>query len=219
LIVEDNVLLAEGMGLLLATVGHEVTATVSTAEEFLTAVDAERPDVAVVDVRLPPTFRDEGIRAAIEARRRFPAFPILVLSQYVEQSYATELLAGGDGAIGYLLKDRVGRVSEFVDALERVANGGTAMDSEVISQLLTNQRRGDTLDALTRREREVLSLMAQGHANRDIGTTLCITAAAVHKHIGNIFTKLNLPPSDSGHRRVLAVLAYLSCPPPNSSAV
>lgn len=210
LIVEDNVLLAEGIGLLLRTEGHEVLGTVSTAPEFLAAVDNERPDIAVVDVRLPPHFGDEGIRAAITVRERHPGLPILVLSQYVEQSYATELLAGGDGSIGYLLKDRVSRVSEFLDALTRVAAGGTAMDPEVISQLLTHQRVGGPLDALTPREHEVLGLMAQGHGNRDIGAALVITDGAVHKHIGNIFAKLDLPPTDSGHRRVLAVLAYLS---------
>ncbi|WP_067181370.1 response regulator [Microtetraspora niveoalba] len=209
LIVEDNVLLAEGLALLLRTEGHEVTGTVDTAEAFLRAVGEQRPDIAVVDVRLPPSFRDEGVRAAVEVRRRHPGQPILVLSQYVERTYAAELLASGEGGIGYLLKDRVGRVSEFVDALGRVAGGGTAMDPEVISQLLVRQV-GHPVDALSPREREVLALMAEGRSNGDIAGHLSVTERSVHKHVGNIFLKLGLPPSDGGHRRVLAVLSYLS---------
>jgi DNA-binding NarL/FixJ family response regulator len=208
LIVEDNVLLAEGISLLLTSEGHEVTSTVDTAESFIEAARNDRPDIAVVDVRLPPTFSDEGVRAAIEVRRQFNGLPILVLSQYVEQSYAAELLSDGNGGIGYLLKDRVSRVAEFLDAVNRVATGGTAMDSDVVAQLLTRSR--SPLDDLTPREREVLSLMAQGLANRDIAERLVVTERAVSKHIGSIFGKLGLPPSDSGHRRVLAVLAYLS---------
>jgi DNA-binding NarL/FixJ family response regulator len=208
LIVEDNVLLAEGISLLLTSEGHEVTSTVDTAESFIEAARNDRPDIAVVDVRLPPTFSDEGVRAAIEVRRQFDGLPILVLSQYVEQSYAAELLSDGNGGIGYLLKDRVSRVAEFLDAINRVAAGGTAMDSDVVAQLLTRSR--SPLDDLTRREREVLSLMAQGLSNRDIAERLVVTERAVSKHIGSIFGKLGLPPSDSGHRRVLAVLAYLS---------
>lgn len=208
LIVEDNVLLAEGISLLLTSEGHEVTSTVDTADGFLESVGNDRPDIAVVDVRLPPTFSDEGVRAAIEVRRQFDGLPILVLSQYVEQSYAAELLSDGNGGIGYLLKDRVSRVAEFLDAINRVANGGTAMDSDVVAQLLTRSR--SPLDYLTKREREVLSLMAQGLSNRDIAERLVVTERAVSKHIGSIFGKLGLPPSDSGHRRVLAVLAYLS---------
>lgn len=208
LIVEDNVLLAEGISLLLTSEGHEVTSTVDTADGFLESVRNDRPDIAVVDVRLPPTFSDEGVRAAIEVRRQFDGLPILVLSQYVEQSYAAELLSDGNGGIGYLLKDRVSRVVEFLDAIKRVATGGTAMDSDVVAQLLTRSR--SPLDNLTKREREVLSLMAQGLSNRDIAERLVVTERAVSKHIGSIFGKLDLPPSDSGHRRVLAVLAYLS---------
>jgi DNA-binding NarL/FixJ family response regulator len=181
---------------------------VDTAESFIEAARNDRPDIAVVDVRLPPTFSDEGVRAAIEVRRQFDGLPILVLSQYVEQSYAAELLSDGNGGIGYLLKDRVSRVAEFLDAVNRVATGGTAMDSDVVAQLLTRSR--SPLDDLTPREREVLSLMAQGLANRDIAERLVVTERAVSKHIGSIFGKLGLPPSDSGHRRVLAVLAYLS---------
>lgn len=208
LIVEDNVLLAEGISLLLTSEGHEVTSTADTADGFLESVRNDRPDIAVVDVRLPPTFSDEGVRAAIEVRRRFDGLPILVLSQYVEQSYAAELLSDGNGGIGYLLKDRVSRVVEFLDAIKRVATGGTAMDSDVVAQLLT--RSSSPLDNLTKREREVLSLMAQGLSNRDIAERLVVTERAVSKHIGSIFGRLDLPPSDSGHRRVLAVLASLS---------
>ena len=207
-VAEDNVLLARGLELLLETSGHQVAAVVGDADDFLGAVRAHRPDVAIVDVRLPPRFRDEGIRAAREARRVLPGLPVLVLSQYVEHQYATELLADGSDGIGYLLKDRIGRVDEFLDALRRVAGGGTALDPEVVAHLMA-ARGDDPIDMLTVREREVLALMAQGHDNETIARKLRISDNAVHKHIGNIFTKLGLSPADGGHRRVLAVLAYL----------
>ncbi|HEY4454086.1 MAG TPA: response regulator transcription factor [Pseudonocardiaceae bacterium] len=205
-IAEDNTLLREGIVLLATTAGHEVVGIAASGPEILPALLKHRPDIAVIDVRLPPGFRDEGLRAAIEARAQLPGLPVLVLSQYVEQAYATELLAGGARGIGYLLKDRIGRVEEFLEALDRVAAGGTALDPEVVTQLMS---RGDPLDALTAREREVLELMAQGHDNATIARLLVVTERAVAKHVGNIFRKLDLPPSDSGHRRVLAVLAYL----------
>ncbi|MFD7639662.1 LuxR C-terminal-related transcriptional regulator [Kitasatospora sp. NPDC059795] len=210
-IAEDNVLLASGLELLLTAKGFEVVAIAADAPAFLVAVEEHRPDVAIVDVRLPPDFRDEGVRAAIRARRRRPGLPVLVLSQYVERQYAGELVSDGRGGVGYLLKDRVGRVSEFVDALRRVAAGGTVMDPEVIGQLLTRPAHDPTA-ALTPREREVLALMAEGLDNAGIAARLVITDNAVHKHVGNIFTKLGLSPADSGHRRVLAVLSYLSRP-------
>ncbi|MFJ9777083.1 response regulator [Kitasatospora sp. NPDC101157] len=208
-IAEDNVLLSSGLELLLTAKGCHVAAVTQDSPGFLAAVAVHRPDVTIVDVRLPPTFRDEGIRAAIRARRRHPGLPVLVLSQYVEQQYAGELISDGRGGVGYLLKDRVGRVGEFVDALRRVADGGTVMDPEVIGQLLTRSAR-DPIAALTAREREVLALMAEGADNTTIAARLVITDNAVHKHIGNIFAKLGLSPGDSGHRRVLAVLTYLS---------
>ncbi|MFF0435513.1 response regulator [Streptomyces sp. NPDC004327] len=206
-IAEDNVLLASGLELLLNTQGFEVAAIADDAPGFLAAVEAHRPDVTIVDVRLPPAFRDEGIRAALQARRDHPGLPVLVLSQYVEQEYAGRLLTDSSGGIGYLLKDRVSRIAEFTDALRRVAAGGTAMDPEVIAQLLAV--RGDPVEALTPREREVLALMAEGHDNATIAQRLYVTDNAVHKHIGNVFLKLGLSAGDSGHRRVRAVLAYL----------
>jgi DNA-binding NarL/FixJ family response regulator len=208
-IAEDNALLREGLVMLLTSAGHEVVAVAGSGPEILPALLLHRPDAAVLDVRLPPGFRDEGLRAALAARQEFPGLPVLVLSQYVEQSYAGELLGGGASGIGYLLKDRVGRVDEFLDALDRVAAGGTALDPEVVTELLTN-RRDSPLDSLTPREREVLELMAEGHDNTSIASTLVVTERSVSKHIGNVFLKLGLPPSDSGHRRVLAVLAYLN---------
>ncbi|MGW5861792.1 response regulator transcription factor [Streptomyces sp. NPDC055239] len=208
-IAEDNALLREGMVLLLSSVGHEVVAVAASGPEVLPALLEHRPDVAVLDVRMPPGFRDEGLRAALSARERIPGLPVLVLSQYVEETYAAELLGGGASGVGYLLKDRVGRVDEFLDALERVAGGGTALDPEVVTELLT-RRRDDPLDSLTPREREVLQLMAEGRDNGTIASVLVVSDRAVSKHIGNVFAKLGLPPSDSGHRRVLAVLAYLN---------
>jgi DNA-binding NarL/FixJ family response regulator len=208
-IAEDNVLLAGGMELLLASKGFEVAAVTGDGAAFLDAVDAHRPDVTIVDVRLPPSFRDEGIHAALAARGRHPGLPVLVLSQYVEREYARELLADPGGGLGYLLKDRVSRVGEFTDALRRVAGGGTALDPEVVAQLLAGPRR-EPIGRLSPREREVLALMAEGHDNTTIARRLVVTENAVHKHIGNIFTKLDLAPSDGGHRRVLAVLAYLN---------
>ncbi len=209
-VVEDLLLLRDGLIRLLSTNDFEIVAAVDTGPAFLEAVEARRPDVAVVDVRLPPTFTDEGLRAAIEARHRRPGFPVLILSQYVEQLYARELLSDGAGGVGYLLKDRVGDVRQFVEAVQRVADGGTAMDPEVIAQILARRSRRTPLADLTPREREVLALMAEGRTNAAIARRLAITSKAVSKHIASIFTKLTLPPSDDDHRRVLAVLAYLN---------
>ena len=210
-IAEDNALLREGLVLLLTSAGHEVVAVAGAEPEILPAILAHRPDIAVLDVRMPPGFRDEGLRAALAAREKMPGLPVLVLSQYVEESYAAELLGGGASGVGYLLKDRVGRVEEFLDALDRVAAGGTALDPEVVTELLTRRHR-TPIDELTPREREVLKLMAEGRDNAAIAATLVVTERAVSKHIGNVFLKLGLPPADSGHRRVLAVLAYLNNP-------
>ncbi|MDA0565052.1 response regulator transcription factor [Streptomonospora sp. S1-112] len=206
-IVEDSAVLAEGLNLLLSTSGFEVVATVDQAAPFLKIVEEGGTDAAVVDIRLPPTFRDEGVQAALAARRLVPGLPVLVFSQYVEQVYARELLSDGRGGVGYLLKDRVSRVGDFIDALKRVAAGGTAIDPDVIGQLLV--RRDSPLTRLTAREREVLEQMAQGLSNAEIAAKLVVTERAVHKHIGNIFAKLDLDPGDSGHRRVRAVLTYL----------
>ena len=208
-VADDSVLLREGLVRLLAEDGHHVVAAVGDGPALVEAVLAHRPDVSVVDVRMPPTHTDEGLRAAIAARSRLPGAPVLVLSQYVEASYASDLLADGSGAVGYLLKDRVARVAEFLDALDRVASGGTVLDPQVIAQLLAGQRRDDPLAALTARERQLLGLMAEGHSNPAIAERLVLSASAVEKHIGNIFAKLGLPPDDAQHRRVLAVLAYL----------
>ncbi len=205
-IAEDNVVLAQGLVLLLRGEGHEVAAVTTDGDAFVDAVVEHRPDVTIVDVRLPPTFRHEGIRAALEARSRIPGQPVLVFSQYVEHSYARDLLRDG-GGVGYLLKDRVARVDDFLRALHHIAAGGTVMDPEVLEQLIT---RHDPVSTLTAREREVLELMAQGYANGEIARLLTVTDRAIHKHVGNIFAKLDLPAEDSGHRRVLAVLAYLS---------
>ncbi|MFH8734564.1 MULTISPECIES: response regulator transcription factor [unclassified Streptomyces] len=208
-IAEDNALLREGLVLLLSSAGHEVVAVAGSGPEVLPALLEHRPEVAVLDVRMPPGFRDEGLRAALAARKSLPGLPVLVLSQYVEESYAAELLGDGASGVGYLLKDRVGRVDEFLDALDRVAGGGTALDPEVVTELLS-RRRDDPVDGLTPRERQVLELMAEGRGNTTIAETLVVSERAVSKHIGNVFAKLGLPPSDSGHRRVLAVLAYLN---------
>ncbi|WP_327636285.1 response regulator transcription factor [Kribbella sp. NBC_00482] len=207
IILEDNPILAEGLSLLLDNSGFQVAAVATDADEFAKAIDEHPIDIAIVDVRLPPTFTDEGLRAAIEARRVRPGLPVLVFSQYVEEVYAAELLAAGSEGVGYLLKDRVSRVDEFLEAVRRVAAGGTVLDPEVVSQLMV--KRSSPLDRLTPREREVLALMAEGLGNTAIGEKLVISDGAVHKHVGNVFLKLDLPPTDSGHRRVLAVLAYL----------
>ncbi|MEV5614523.1 MULTISPECIES: LuxR C-terminal-related transcriptional regulator [Streptomyces] len=209
-IAEDNALLREGLVLLLRSSGHEVAGVAATGPEILPLLLDQRPDAAVLDVRMPPDFRDEGLRAALAAREQLPGLPVLILSQYVEETYAAELLGGGARGVGYLLKDRVGRVDEFLDALGRVADGGTALDPEVVTELMSRRRRDDPLAVLTPREREVLHLMAEGHDNATIAKSLVVTERSVHKHIGNVFTKLDLPPSDSGHRRVRAVLAYLN---------
>ncbi|RDI30679.1 response regulator transcription factor [Lentzea flaviverrucosa] len=210
-IAEDDALLREGLTLLLRNEGLDVAAAADNPADFLLAVAEHEPDIAVVDVRMPPTFTDEGLRAAVEARRRHPKLAVLVLSAWVEQSYAHELLAGsGGGGVGYLLKERVGKVADFLDSLHRVANGGTALDPEVVSQLLVRRKADDALGVLSPREREVLGLMAEGLSNAAIGEKLVISAGAVHKHIGNVFLKLGLNSEDgSGDRRVQAVLAYL----------
>ena len=208
-VADDAVLLREGLVRLLAEDGHQVVAAVGDGPALVEAVLAHRPDVSVVDVRMPPTHTDEGLRAAIAARSQLPGAPILVLSQYVEASYAGDLLADGSGAVGYLLKDRVARVDEFLDALHRVALGATVLDPQVVAQLLAGRRRRSALEGLTARERELLALMAEGHSNAAIARQLVLSASAVEKHIGNVFAKLGLPPDDAQHRRVLAVLAYL----------
>ncbi|MHC3470103.1 response regulator [Streptomyces sp. 7R007] len=206
---EDDPLLREGLALLLGAEGLDVVARTGTAEEVLAAIDAHEPDVAVLDVRMPPTHTDEGVRAAVEARRRHPGLAVLVLSAYVEQSFATELLTGGVSGLGYLLKERVGRVEEFLDALHRVAAGGTAIDPEVVAQLFTRSRQDTRLERLSPRERDVLALMAEGLGNSAIAERLVVTDGAVHKHIRSIFAKLDLAPTDQVDRRVAAVLHYL----------
>jgi DNA-binding NarL/FixJ family response regulator len=208
-IAEDSALIREGLARLIEENGGTVVAKVGDREAFVAAAVQHRPDVSVVDVRMPPSQRDEGLRAAIEARRRVPGSPILVLSQYVERQYATELLADRAGGVGYLLKDRVGDIPEFMDALRRVARGGTALDPEVVAQLMVRSRGDDPLTALTPREREVLAAMAEGRTNVGIAKLLTISEGATEKHISSIFGKLQLPESENDHRRVLAVLAYL----------
>jgi DNA-binding NarL/FixJ family response regulator len=208
-IAEDLFLLREGLVRLLEAHGFEIAAAVDSAPALLEALLEHKPDASVVDVRLPPSFTDDGLRAAIEARRQIPGLPVLVLSQYVEQLYARELLADGSGGIGYLLKDRVFDSAQFVDAVRRVAQGGTAMDPEVISRLLARTTGDGSLSVLSPREREVLALMAEGRSNAAIAQRLVVTERAVAKHTASIFLKLNLQQSDDDNRRVLAVLAYL----------
>ena len=208
-IAEDSVLLREGLTRLLTEAGHEVAAAEGDGEKFLRAVAAHTPDAAVVDVRMPPTFTDEGLRAAIDLRRDHPGTGVLVFSQYVETRYAARLLAAGTAGVGYLLKDRVADVAEFADALARVAAGGTALDPEVVSQLLSASRRAQGLATLTGREHAVLALMAEGRSNAAIAAALVVSAGAVEKHVASIFAKLGLPSSQSDNRRVLAVLRSL----------
>ncbi|MGA5447493.1 response regulator transcription factor [Streptomyces umbrinus] len=208
-IAEDSALLRDGLAQLLQLRGVDVAAAVGDAEALLAAVAEHRPDAAVVDIRLPPTQTDEGLRAAVRLRTDHPGTGVLIFSQYVETKYAEQLLGTNPGGVGYLLKERVVDIGEFVDALERVAAGGTALDPEVVAQLFGASRRTNALDALTPREREVLALMAEGRTNHAVATSFGVSERAVEKHIANIFTKLGLLPSDTGNRRVLAVLRYL----------
>jgi DNA-binding NarL/FixJ family response regulator len=209
-VAEDLALLRDGLVRLLTAHDIEVVAAIGDGPAALRALTEHCPDVAILDVRLPPTFTNEGLVAALEARRLLPGLPLLVLSQYVEPLYARELLSDGGGGVGYLLKDRVMEVGQFVDAVRRVAAGGTAMDQEVVAQLLANRARDERLTRLTPREREVLALMAEGRSNAAVASALVVSEKAISKHIANIFMKLDLPPSDEDNRRVLAVLAYLS---------
>jgi DNA-binding NarL/FixJ family response regulator len=208
-IAEDSAVLREGLAQLLADRGYVVSAAVADGEALLAAVAEHRPAVTVVDVRMPPTFTDEGLRAAITLRRDYPGTAVMVFSQYVETRYAARLLAGNAAGVGYLLKDRVADVAEFTAALARVTAGGTALDPEVVSQLLSASRRAGSVSGLTRREREVMSLMAEGRSNAAIAAGLVVSPGAVEKHVASIFAKLGLPPSDTDNRRVLAVLHYL----------
>jgi DNA-binding NarL/FixJ family response regulator len=208
-IAEDLALLRDGLERLLRDSGFDVVAAVADGDALLTAVEQQDPDVAIVDVRLPPAFRDEGVRAALELRRRRAGFPVLILSQYVEQTYASELLADGTGGVGYLLKDRVSDVRDFVDAVRRVAGGGMALDPEAVSQLVAGHEEGGPLSQLSTRERAVLALMAEGRTNHGIADELEITPSGVEKHVASIFGKLGLPPAESAHRRVLAVVTWL----------
>jgi DNA-binding NarL/FixJ family response regulator len=212
-IAEDSVLLREGLIRLLVDSGEEVVGTAGDAEEAMTVIEAERPDIVVMDVRMPPSHTDEGLRAAIRVRELWPEIAVLVLSQWVEERYATELLAGSTTGVGYLLKDRVADVRDFVDAVRRVGAGGTALDPDVVSQLLATSRNRSPLAALTPRETEVLKLMAEGRSNRAIAEALVVSDGAVEKHVSNIFMKLDLPIADTDHRRVLAVLRYLEAAP------
>ena len=208
-IAEDLALLRDGLTRLLRDNGFDVVAAVRDGEALVHAVLLDEPDVAIVDIRLPPTFRDEGLRAALTVRERRPGTAVLVVSQYVEQEYAAELLADGRGGVGYLLKDRIMDVDDFVDAVRRVADGGTALDPDVVAQLFSRQQAEGPLERLTPREREVLSLMAEGRSNAAIARQLVLTVGAVEKHVASILAKLRLPPSEDDHRRVLAVLTYL----------
>jgi DNA-binding NarL/FixJ family response regulator len=208
-IAEDAAVIRAGLAEILTDRGPEIVAAVGDAEALKDAVAAEKPDVAIVDVRMPPSHTDEGLRAAIAIRRDHPGVGILVFSQYIETRYAADLLATGSGGVGYLLKDRVANVAEFTDAITRIAAGGTALDPEVVSGLLNASRHASALGTLTAREHDVLALMAEGRSNGAIAGRIFVSERAVEKHISNIFTKLGLPPSDSDHRRVLAVLAYL----------
>jgi DNA-binding NarL/FixJ family response regulator len=207
-LAEDSVLLREGLVRLLEEAGHQVVAAVGDAAALVEAVEAESPDVGIVDVRMPPTFTDDGLRAAVRLRRERPGFRVLVLSQYVEEAYARELLATG-GGVGYLLKDRVADLAALSRALDRIAAGETVVDPEVVAQLMTAGRGGRELDRLTAREREVLALVADGRSNGAIAEALTVTLGAVEKHVASIFAKLDLAPSPDDHRRVLAVLAHL----------
>jgi DNA-binding NarL/FixJ family response regulator len=208
-IAEDLALLRDGLTRLLRDNGIEVVAAVRDGDALVREVQAHKPDLAVVDIRLPPEFRDEGLRAALEVRRRVPGTAILVVSQYVEETYAEELLADGGGGVGYLLKDRIMHVADFLEAVRRVADGGTALDPDVVAQLFRSRRADEPLARLTAREREVLALMAEGRSNAGIAAALVLTVGAVEKHIQSIMSKLELPQAQSDHRRVLAVLAYL----------
>jgi DNA-binding NarL/FixJ family response regulator len=208
-IADDSVLLREGIARLLQDAGFDVVAQVADASALLKTMERQQPDIVVVDVRMPPTFTDEGLRAALVIRRQWPDVAVLVLSQYVEERYATELLAGSTRGVGYLLKDRVADIDEFIDALQRVAAGGTALDPEVVSQLLARSRRVDPLATLTAREQDVMRLMAEGRSNVAIAEALVVSSGAVEKHVSNIFLKLDLSPDDQDHRRVLAVLQFL----------
>jgi DNA-binding NarL/FixJ family response regulator len=208
-IAEDIALLRDGLARLLRDSGCEVVAAVGDGPALVRAVTEQDPDVAVIDVRLPPAYRDEGVRAALELRRLRPGFPVLIMSQYVEQTYAAELLADGAGGVGYLLKDRVGDVEEFVDAVRRVAAGGMALDPSAVSQLVAGHDEESPLACLSARERAVLALMAEGRTNAGIAADMQISPSGVEKHVASIFTKLGLPPDDTAHRRVLAVVAWL----------
>ena len=208
-LADDSVLLREGLAALLEGKEFEVVAQSGDAEDLLRKVGAHKPDVAIVDVRMPPTHTDEGLKAALQIRERFPETGVLVLSQYIEEAYAMELLSSNAEGVGYLLKDRVADLERFIDAVRRVGEGGSALDPEVVSRLLGRRRQEDPLAEISPRERQVLALMAEGRSNHAIATELVVTERAVEKHVTSIFTKLNLPPTADDHRRVLAVLTYL----------